>query len=62
MTARGSLFRRADRSPFALPRRAHKDAMFFLHLQLEGDSISRQDGREALLSAGDFTLCDSTRG
>jgi AraC-like DNA-binding protein len=38
-----------------------KDAMFFLHLQLEGDSISRQDGREALLSAGDFTLCDSTR-
>ena len=38
-----------------------KDAMFFLHLQLEGESISRQDGRESLLHAGDFTLCDSTR-
>src|SRR5260370_22632812 len=38
-----------------------KDAMFFLHLQLEGESISRQDGRESLLRAGDFTLCDSTR-
>ena len=38
-----------------------KDSMFFLHLQLEGESISRQDGRESLLRAGDFTLCDSTR-
>jgi AraC family transcriptional regulator, positive regulator of tynA and feaB len=38
-----------------------KDAMFFLHLQLEGESISRQDGRESLLRVGDFTLCDSTR-
>ena len=38
-----------------------KDAVFFLHLQLEGESISRQDGRESLLRAGDFTLCDSTR-
>jgi AraC-like DNA-binding protein len=38
-----------------------KDAMFFLHLQLEGESISRQDGRESHLHAGDFTLCDSTR-
>jgi AraC family transcriptional activator of tynA and feaB len=36
-------------------------ALFFLHLQLEGESISRQDGREAHLQAGDFTLCDSTR-
>ena len=35
--------------------------MFFMHLQLEGESISRQDGRESLLHAGDFTLCDSTR-
>jgi AraC-like DNA-binding protein len=35
--------------------------MFFLHLQMEGESISRQDGREAALKAGDFTLCDSTR-
>jgi AraC family transcriptional activator of tynA and feaB len=38
-----------------------KDAMFFLHLQLEGESTSRQDGRESHLRAGDFTLCDSTR-
>ena len=38
-----------------------KDAVFFLHLQLEGESVSRQDGRESLLRAGDFTLCDSTR-
>jgi len=38
-----------------------KNSMFFLHLQLEGESISRQDGRESLLRAGDFTLCDSTR-
>ncbi|MEP7245059.1 MAG: helix-turn-helix domain-containing protein, partial [Gammaproteobacteria bacterium] len=32
----------------------------FIHLQLEGESITRQDGREARLSAGDFTLCDTT--
>src|SRR5258708_21929785 len=38
-----------------------KDSMFFLHLQLEGESVSRQDGRESVLRAGDFTLCDSTR-
>jgi len=38
-----------------------KNALFFLHLQLEGESISRQDGRETFLQAGDFTLCDSTR-
>jgi AraC-like DNA-binding protein len=45
--------------------RAHvartRDSLFFLHLQMEGESISRQDGREAYLKAGDFTLCDSTR-
>lgn len=34
---------------------------FFLHLQMEGESIIRQDGREALLRTGDFTLSDSTR-
>jgi len=38
-----------------------KNSMFFLHLQLEGQSVSRQDGRESLLRAGDFTLHDSTR-
>jgi AraC family transcriptional regulator, positive regulator of tynA and feaB len=36
-------------------------AMFYLHMQLDGESINLQDGREARLSAGDFTLCDSTR-
>ena len=45
--------------------RAHvartRSSLFFLHLQMEGESINRQDGREALLRAGDFTLCDSTR-
>jgi AraC-like DNA-binding protein len=45
--------------------RAHvaraRTATFFLHMQLEGESLSRQDGREALLSPGDFTLCDTAR-
>jgi len=36
-------------------------AMFFVHMMLEGDSVSRQDGREARLGPGDFTLCDTTR-
>jgi AraC-like DNA-binding protein len=34
---------------------------FFVHLQLEGEGVVRQDGREALLLAGDFSLCDGTR-
>jgi AraC-like DNA-binding protein len=38
-----------------------RSPLFFLHLQLEGESISRQDGRDAHLQPGDFTLCDSTR-
>lgn len=45
--------------------RAHvartKAPMFFLHMQLEGASVNRQDGREAQLEPGDFTLCDTTR-
>ena len=45
--------------------RAHvartRSSLFFLHLQMEGESTNRQDGREAHLRAGDFTLCDSTR-
>ncbi len=36
-------------------------AMFFVHMMLEGESVSRQDGREARLGPGDFTLCDTTR-
>lgn len=38
-----------------------RSAMFFLHMQLEGESMNRQDGREAHLRPGDFTLCDTTR-
>lgn len=38
-----------------------RTAMFFLHMQLEGESVNRQDGREAHLKPGDFTLCDTTR-
>jgi AraC-like DNA-binding protein len=45
--------------------RAHvartRGSMFFLMLQLAGESRNRQDGREAFLKPGDFTLCDSTR-
>ena len=45
--------------------RAHvartRQSMFFLQLQLEGECISRQNGREARLKAGDFALCDSSR-
>lgn len=38
-----------------------RSAMFFLNLMLEGQSSNRQDGREARLEPGDFTLFDSTR-
>jgi AraC-like DNA-binding protein len=38
-----------------------KRSIFFLHMQLEGESVNRQDGREAHLAPGDFTLCDTTR-
>jgi len=38
-----------------------RDAMFFLHMQLEGRSIVRQDGHEANLLPGDFAICDTTR-
>ena len=34
---------------------------FFLHLQLEGEGLVRQDGRDALLRTGDFSLCDGAR-
>lgn len=33
----------------------------FLHLQLEGESINRQDQREAHLMPGDITICDNSR-
>jgi len=38
-----------------------REAYFLLHLQLAGSSSNRQDGREAELRTGDFTLFDSTR-
>lgn len=36
--------------------------VFFLILQLEGHSAYSQEGRDAKLGAGDFTLCASTSG
>jgi AraC family transcriptional activator of tynA and feaB len=36
------------------------EPVFLLCLQLDGESHFRQNGREALLRASDFTLCDST--
>jgi AraC-like DNA-binding protein len=38
-----------------------REAMFFLQIQLEGYSLNRQDGREAWLGPGDFTVFDNTR-
>jgi AraC-like DNA-binding protein len=38
-----------------------RQAMFFLHAQLEGRSANSQDGREARLEPGDFTLFDNRR-
>ena len=38
-----------------------KMQIHFLHLQLEGESINRQDRREARLLPGDFTICDNSR-
>jgi AraC family transcriptional regulator, positive regulator of tynA and feaB len=37
------------------------EPVFFIHLQANGASLNRQDGREALLRTGDFTLCDNAR-
>jgi AraC-like DNA-binding protein len=38
-----------------------RSSLFFLHLQMEGESTGRQDGREASLRPSDFALFDSTR-
>ena len=40
---------------------ASQRPLFFLQVQLEGESVNRQGGREASLKGGDFTLCDGTR-
>jgi AraC family transcriptional regulator, positive regulator of tynA and feaB len=37
------------------------DAFFLLHLQLAGNSVNQQSGREVVLAPGDLTLFDSTR-
>jgi len=37
------------------------ERMFILHVQKNGESVSSQDGRDALLTSGDFTLCDTAR-
>src|SRR5258708_28328051 len=33
-----------------------KDSMFFLHLRLDRETVSRQDARESVLRSGGFTL------
>jgi AraC-like DNA-binding protein len=38
-----------------------REAMFFVQIQVEGYSVNRQDGREACLDPGDFTVFDNTR-
>jgi AraC-like DNA-binding protein len=38
-----------------------RDALFMLCLQLDGVSVNRQQGREAVLRYGDFHLLDSSR-
>jgi AraC-like DNA-binding protein len=40
---------------------AERATLFFVHVQLEGESVSRQSGRAAHLHAGDFTLCDGNQ-
>ena len=42
-------------------RNARGLGVFDLHFQLVGRSLNAQSGREALLEAGDFTLCDASR-
>lgn len=37
------------------------DDYFLVNIQMQGAGIVRQDGRDALLNPGDFTLYDSTR-
>lgn len=41
--------------------RCSRERVYMLHLQAHGHSVNVQDGREAVLRAGDFTLCDSAR-
>ena len=38
-----------------------RNHVHFLHLQVEGESVNRQDQREARLVPGDITICDNSR-
>lgn len=41
---------------------AHTDEhVHFVHVQLDGESVNRQDQREARLMPGDITICDNSR-
>jgi len=42
-------------------RTARAQRTFDLHFQLSGRSLNSQSGRDALLEAGDFTLCDASQ-
>jgi AraC-like DNA-binding protein len=57
MRVNGALIVRHTRSHVNRTRAS----LFALKLQLEGHSLTRQDGREAKLTRGDFTLCDNLR-
>ena len=39
----------------------NRTQVHFLHLQLEGESVNRQDQREARLKPRDMTICDNSR-
>ena len=40
---------------------SQNDHALILHYQLGGYSLNEQDGRQTVIHAGDYTLCDSTR-
>lgn len=40
---------------------ATREDIYLMHLQVAGTSLNEQDGKQARLSPGDFTLCSSTQ-
>jgi AraC family transcriptional regulator, positive regulator of tynA and feaB len=40
---------------------AHDNPALILHVQLHGESLNVQDGRETVIREGDYCLCDSAR-
>ena len=58
-TIESSGLQSARRTPLNIAR--GEDDVFFLCLQLSGGNTVRQDGREAVIRPGDFTLTDSQR-